>query len=121
MIALASLDALNETHFACQQIKKHEPELFEELIHLISLTRQLQFRYRYMVHLLTGEDASLYTPKHARESVLELYHQEVSKLKTAKKGSILKQLFLSYKACGYDNICLLILGRSPEFLKGIHS
>lgn len=119
MIALASLDELQKTKLACEQIHTKYPELFESISHLVSLTRQLQFQYPYMVSLLIGEDASLYTPKHTRESVLALYHDEVNRLKTSKYLSVLRQFFLKHKHCGYDNISLIILGRTPEYLKGI--
>lgn len=119
MIALTSLENLYQTKKASEQLKNNYPEAFEKLLHLISLTRQLQFRYQYMGCLLTGEDYSKYSPKHTRKSIINLYLQEVNNIKNVDNDAALKQFFSNNKECGYDNISKLVIGTSPEFLKGI--
>jgi hypothetical protein len=121
MIAMTSLDNLYHAKQAAEQLKTQYPDKYQELFHLVSLTRQLQFRYQYLGSLLTDEAPGKSAPVHAWESVTDLYLHEVNKTKNSGNPNVLKSLFLKYKDCGYDNICLLMLGNSPEYLKGIQA
>ncbi len=121
MIALTSLEKLYEARHAGDQIKTQTPGLYEDLIHLVSLTRQLQFRYQYLGSLLTDENTEKSAPVHAKQSVISLYLQEVNDFRSSEYAEVIKKLFLNYKDCGYNNICLLLLGKSPEELKGVQS
>ncbi|TLS35192.1 hypothetical protein [Pseudalkalibacillus caeni] len=117
MIALTSLDSLYETKKASEQIQEKYPEAYEALLHVVNLTRQLQFRYHYLGCLLCDEDPGKHSPKNIKQSVIELYIREVNKLKNRDDASEILRLFIKYKPYGYDNLSQLILGKSPEFLK----
>lgn len=119
MIALSSLESLHETKKRVEQVKNSYPQGFEQLVYIMNLTRQLQFHYHYCGCLLTDEDPTKYYPTHSNHSVLQLFHSEVNKLKEREDAPVIKRLFLDNKECGYDNISLLVLGKSPEFLKGL--
>lgn len=119
MIALTSLEKLYNANRAGEQLKNQAPEAYASLLHLVNLTRQMQFRYQYLGCLFTGEDPEQYAPVHASESVSSLFLHEVNIVKQKNNSEVIKSLFLKYKDCGYDNICLLMLGNSPEYLKGI--
>ncbi|WP_261129822.1 hypothetical protein [Bacillus sp. Marseille-Q3570] len=119
MISLSSLQDLQNIKTRIEQFKKEIPDLYNRMVHLTSLTRQLQFRYSYLACLLTNEDATEHYPNFASESVMNLFHQEVSKMKMSDDIHVVSELLQSHKHCGYDKICLLFLGISPEHLKGL--
>ncbi|MGP4081176.1 hypothetical protein ACTWQL_14805 [Pseudalkalibacillus sp. R45] len=119
MISLSSLQDLQNIKTRIEQIKIEMPDVYNRMVHLTDLTRQLQFRYSYLACLLTDEDATESYPNFASESVMDLFHQEVRKIKMTDNIYVVTELLQSNKQCGYDKICLLFLGISPEKLKGI--
>ncbi|WP_408009802.1 hypothetical protein ACJROX_05750 [Pseudalkalibacillus sp. A8] len=119
MIALTSLHKLQQIKEKIEVIKMDNPDVYRDILHLISLTRQLQFRYQYLACLLTEEDAGSHYPNFTKQSVIDLYVHEVNRIKATDHNKITLELFSKNKECGYDKICLLFLGISPEKLKGI--
>lgn len=118
MIAISNLEDLHSIKEALERINKYQPNLFEKWLHVINLTRQLQFRYHYMGCLLTNEDPGRFVPKCA-PSVLSLYKSEIAKLKEDKEAETLLQLLHDYSKVGYSQISLLTLNQNPESLVGV--
>ncbi|PJN91520.1 hypothetical protein [Bacillus sp. mrc49] len=118
MITLSSVDELRATEAALWKIKYSYPELFNKLFHVVALTRTLQFKYHFMGTLLMDENYNEYTPEFVTPSVIDLYKEEVQKLKNDPDFHILLQIFTNSKNIGYAKISMLVLGKSPESLLG---
>ncbi|MEK5393207.1 MULTISPECIES: hypothetical protein [Heyndrickxia] len=118
MLTLTSLDELKIAKEALAELQTSYPELYEKLVHVVSFTRALQFKYQYMGSLLMDEDASRYTPPFVQGSVLRLYKKELQTLKDDIDFPVLKKTFINIKGIGYSRISLLILGNSPERIVG---
>jgi hypothetical protein len=99
-------------------VKQSYPVLFEKLLHVVNLTRALQFKYQYMGSLLLEENSADCTPKFVQASILRLYKREIQILKNDENISVLQKLFNEFKQTGYAKISLLIIGKSPETLTG---
>ncbi|MCD5325695.1 MULTISPECIES: hypothetical protein [Pontibacillus] len=118
MIKAASLKQLREVSEDLNTLRKAEQELFQQFIHIIQLTRQLQLRYDYMGCLLLQEDPRQCAPDFIEESVLNLYQHEIDTLRKHPQMDKLENLLDHYKGIGYTKISLLALGESPESLVG---
>ncbi|WP_085524227.1 hypothetical protein [Tuberibacillus sp. Marseille-P3662] len=119
MIVLSSLEALKNAENALNQLKAKQPDVFSQLLHMISLTRQLQLKYEYMGRLFMGEEPGEASPRFVKESVVRLYESEVMNVKEQDEAEVIKQIFSNYKHIGYENLSLLALGNTPDSLKGV--
>lgn len=118
MITLSNVDELQASEAALEKIKYSCPELFNKLLHVVALTRALQFKYQFMGTLIMDENHNEYTPEFVMPSVIELYIEEVQKLKDDPNIQVLLQTFSQSKNIGYAKISMLVLGKSPESLLG---
>ncbi|MEB2490891.1 hypothetical protein P9443_22735 [Peribacillus frigoritolerans] len=118
MITLSNVDELQASEAALEKIKYSYPELFNKLLHVVALTRALQFKYQFMGTLIMDENHNEYTPEFVMPSVIELYIEEVQKLKDDPNIQVLLQTFSQSKNIGYAKISMLVLGKSPESLLG---
>jgi hypothetical protein len=119
MITLSSHDELKATNEALKKLKQDFPQLFDKLLHVVNLTRALQFKYQYMGCLIIDENVDNYTPNFVYNSVLRLYKKELQKLIDDINSQVVKDLFVDYKKIGYANISQLVLGKSPKSLVGL--
>ena len=115
---LAGLNDLYEAKEDLEVLKEEYPELCEQLVHVVSLTRQMQLKYGYMGSLLRDEDLPEYEPKYLRGSILHLYQQEVNKLKENPSIEKLIDIMRKYKSINDSKLFLLTLGAKPELLQG---
>ncbi|MGJ9382190.1 hypothetical protein [Salipaludibacillus sp. CF4.18] len=122
MIALSSLHELYSAKNLVEQLKVSQPSAYNKLLDVISLTRQMQINYQGFGTLLMDENEkqSFYGNIHIRDSVLQIFYGEVDRLKNDSNFEDVKLLFSTYKEIGYTTLCKLILGESPESLKGVH-
>ncbi len=118
MITLSNVDELQASEAALEKIKYSYPELFTKLLHVVALTRALQFKYQFMGTLIMDENPNEYTPEFVMPSIIELYIEEVQKLKDDPNIQVLLQTFSQSKNIGYAKISMLVLGKSPESLLG---
>ncbi|MDQ0298112.1 hypothetical protein J2S78_000520 [Salibacterium salarium] len=119
MIALSSIEELQAAKNKIEQLNLSAPNLFDKLVHVVTLTKQMQLRYEYLGSLIMEEDSTRFVNQHIRTSLLDLYQKEVQNLKHPTEKQEVEQLFSMYKSIGYENICKMILGESPESLKGV--
>lgn len=118
MITLSNVDELQASEAALEKIKYSYPELFTKLLHVVALTRALQFKYQFMGTLIMDENPNEYTPEFVMPSIIELYIEEVQKLKDDPNIQVLLQTFSQSKNIGYAKISMLVLGKSTESLLG---
>ncbi|YCI77750.1 hypothetical protein M1D47_03655 [Bacillus sp. R1-10] len=118
MITLSNVDELQASEAALEKIKYSYLELFNKLLHVVALTRALQFKYQFMGTLIMDENPNEYTPEFVMPSIIELYIEEVQKLKDDPNIQVLLQTFSQSKNIGYAKISMLVLGKSPESLLG---
>ena len=118
MITLSNVDELQASEAALEKIKYSYPELFNKLLHVVALTRALQFKYQFMGTLIMDENPNQYTTEFVMPSIIELYIEEVQKLKDDPNIQVLLQTFSQSKNIGYAKISMLVLGKSPESLLG---
>ncbi|AZV61310.1 hypothetical protein [Peribacillus frigoritolerans] len=118
MITLSNVGELQASEAALEKIKYSYPELFNKLLHVVALTRALQFKYQFMGTLIMDENPNQYTPEFVMPSIIELYIEEVQKLKDDPNIQVLLQTFSQSKNIGYAKISMLVLGKSPESLLG---
>lgn len=121
MITLSSIDELKAAEKNIEKLKTNYPDLFEKLLDMVNLTRALQFKYHFMGCLIMDEVPGQYAPNFVYGSVLRLYKKELQNLKNDLNSQVLKQIFSDFKNIGYSNICLLVLGKTPESLLGASS
>ncbi len=117
-LAVAGLNDICKAKDDLEAIKQQHGELYEQVLHVVSLTRQLQLNYGYMSSLLMDEELPEYKPQFVRESVLRLYHCEVQSLKEFPDIHVVKDLLKKHRKIGDSRIFLLILGAKPERLHG---
>ncbi|WP_079527794.1 hypothetical protein [Halobacillus hunanensis] len=117
-LAVAGLNDICKAKDDLEAIKQQHGELYEQVLHVVSLTRQLQLNYGYMSSLLMDEELPEYKPQFVRESVLRLYHCEVQSLKEFSDIHVVKDLMKKHRKIGDSRIFLLILGAKPERLHG---
>ncbi len=118
IINFCSIHELKAAKDSLDQLKRNYPKLYAKFLHMIHLTRALQFKYQYMGSLFMDEDAHEYAPVYVPESVLNLYHSELQKLKDDPNAEELKRIFANFTNHEYGRICLLALGSKPESLVG---
>ncbi|MFC3882229.1 hypothetical protein ACFOU2_01275 [Bacillus songklensis] len=119
MVSISSLAELKAVKAELEKIRESEPALFEIWLHVIHLTRQLQFKYHYMGCLITNEDPGKYAPRSVQSSVISMYQNEVRALMEKNGAEKLKDLLKKYPKIGYNKISLLSLGQTPESLVGV--
>ncbi|MFC0524329.1 hypothetical protein ACFFGV_12200 [Pontibacillus salicampi] len=117
-MTLSSLDELYRAKAAIENVKAEEPELYENMLHVVSLTRQLQIPYHYMGCKLLHPNSSTHEPAHVKGSVLDLYHQEINKLLNESQFHLLREVLHTHQHIGYAKFSLLMLGARPEKIKG---
>jgi hypothetical protein len=115
---LAGMNELHEAKKDVEALKQDYPELNEQLIHVASLTRQLQLKYGYMGSLLRDKELPDYEPQFVRGSILSLYQEEVQKLKENPNIVQLKEIMKKHRQISDSKLFLLILGAKPELLQG---
>ncbi|MFB4164128.1 hypothetical protein ACE1TI_09875 [Alteribacillus sp. JSM 102045] len=118
MLALSSIEDLYAVRKKINELNIHYPDVYKALRHVTNLTRQMQIKYQYLGCLLLEQDSSRYQTTHMEPSVQRLYLDEVMKLKNHEHFNQVRRLFLQFNEIGYENVCKLILGKSPETLKG---
>ena len=118
MITLSSTNQILAAKKAVEQCKAGHPEAFTILLHMINLTRALQFKYQYMGSLITGEDVSACKPAFTERSVLQLYLREMHELLDHPDSEAIRSLFKEYEEIGFARLALLALGKQPESLSG---
>ncbi|HZG71415.1 MAG TPA: hypothetical protein VEY51_07725 [Chondromyces sp.] len=118
MITLCSLDELKQAKETIDSFKEDYPSFFEKIIHVVNLTRALQFKYQYMGCLLMDEDPGKAAPDFIQESILRLYQRELQEIKNHLQFEKLKQIFMIYRDIEYTKIFQLIQSHSPESLTG---
>lgn len=89
------------------------PDLYEEVKHVTSLTRQMQVPYMYLADLLTNSHSEA-APKFIRDSVLDVLVSEVNKLKHTPFFNHFLKIIEENPHHGAPEIFLLILGARPE-------
>jgi hypothetical protein len=118
MVIFTSLNDLETTNKAMEDIKKTYPELFVKFLDAVNLTRAFQFKYHYLISLILNEEPGQDKPKFVYGSVLRLYKREVQKLKDDVDFHVLAQFFIENKNMDSTKICLLALGMTPDSLVG---
>ena len=115
---VAGMNELHEAKKDVERLKQEYPELNEQLVHVASLTRQLQLKYGYMGSLLRDKELPDYEPQFVRDSILSLYQDEVRKLKDHPHIVQLKDIMKKHRHISDSKLFLLILGAKPELLQG---
>ncbi|KPL58478.1 hypothetical protein [Rossellomorea vietnamensis] len=115
---VAGMNELHEAKKDVEALKQDYPELNEQLVHVTSLTRQLQLKYGYMGSLLRDKELPDYEPQFVRDSILSLYQDEVRKLKNHPNMVQLKAIMKKHRQISDSKLFLLILGAKPELLQG---
>ncbi|QAS52249.1 hypothetical protein [Halobacillus litoralis] len=115
---IAGLNELYEAKEDLETLKHNSPDLCEHLVHVVSLTRQLQLKYGYMGSLLMDDELPEYEPKFVRGSILNLYQEEVQGLKNHSEIDKLKALMRKHEKVRDSKLFLLTLGAKPELLQG---
>ncbi|WP_026695879.1 hypothetical protein [Peribacillus kribbensis] len=118
MLSAASYSQLRDVQIAIEDFNNKKPSAFQQLLNIIHLTRQLQFKYQYMGSLLMDEDPGSSKPNLQNEYVLSVYKREIDQLKTDSIFADLKNLLQMYKEVSYANISRLAIGESPHALVG---
>ncbi|MGG1572420.1 hypothetical protein [Fictibacillus sp. NRS-1165] len=118
MITLSSHSELKEAKAALENLERTFPSLYEKWVHIINLTRALQFKYQYMGSLIMNEDCRRYSPEFVHESVIQLYKSEVEKLLADTNIGALRETIARCHNAGYAKLSLLSIGRTPESLVG---
>lgn len=121
MITLSNKQELTTTKEAIDQLKEDCPQLYAKLLHVVHLTRTLQFKYQYLGSLILEEDSNSSRPQFIYSSILRLYKSEVQKLKDDENHFKIKSIFKQNKHTGIAKICLLVIGHTPETLIGASS
>lgn len=124
MKTISSIQDLKNAQTAIVAFKKNYPNTFYRLLHLVNFTRQLQFKYEYLCGLLLGKEtyAERFAPHFVQRSIIDLYRSEIEKIHKHPDGlKALELLIQEHQEIGYENICLLVRGKTPEEIKGIYS
>ncbi|MFT8317738.1 MAG: hypothetical protein ABF651_05615 [Sporolactobacillus sp.] len=124
MKMISSIQDLKDAQAAIIAFKENYPNTFFRLLHLVNFTRQLQFKYEYLCGSLLGNEAyaNRFAPHFVQRSIIDLYKNEIEKIHKHPEGlKALEQLIEDHKEIGYENICLLVRGKTPEEIKGIYS
>ncbi|MTT30860.1 hypothetical protein GMB86_02380 [Terrilactibacillus sp. BCM23-1] len=121
MKVLSNLHDLREAKEKIETYKNEHEETFSHLLHLVNLTRQLQFKYDYLCGIIMGEDVTQVAPHFVQDSIIDLYKNEINKIDQRFHDlNALKSLLRDCRNIGYENFCLLVKGKTPEEIKGIY-
>ncbi|WP_082234893.1 hypothetical protein [Halobacillus massiliensis] len=115
---MAGLNDVRKAKEDIEELRSNNEDLYEQLTHVVSLTRQMQLKYGYMGSLLMDEELPEYKPKFVRDSILDLYQKEVQQLKEHEDINEVKELLRRNSKVGESKIFLLILGAKPELIQG---
>ncbi|MDN4527375.1 hypothetical protein [Fictibacillus fluitans] len=118
MITLCSHEELKKAKEALENIERSCPDLYEKWVHIINLTRALQFKYQYMGALIMNENCRRYAPEFCQGSVIRLYKSELAKLTSDENIDTLRNMISTFNNADFAKISLLAIGRSPESLMG---
>ncbi|MFT8871539.1 MAG: hypothetical protein ABF868_04515 [Sporolactobacillus sp.] len=124
MKLISSIQKLKEAQTAFLTYKQSHADAFERLLHLVNLTRQMQFKYDYLCGLLLNDRAyaDRFMPHFVQRSIIDLYENEVKKMSQFSQATVdLQNLLHAHQTIGFENLCLLIRGKTPEEIKGIYS
>ncbi|RYL95030.1 hypothetical protein EWI07_03105 [Sporolactobacillus sp. THM7-4] len=124
MKTICSIQDLEKAQKAIEDFKAGYPNTYYRLLHLVNLTRQLQFKYEYLCGLMLGKDTIThrFAPHFVQRSIIDLYISEIEKIHKHPLGlEALKTLMSNHQEIGYENFCLLVRGKSPEEVKGVDS
>ncbi len=123
MKTISSSQDLRKAQADIEQFKRDYPKTAARLLHLVNLTRQLQFKYDYLCGLLLGHSAyaGRFVPQFVQRSIIDLYKSEIKKIYSDLPGlKALIHLMNRHEEIGYENFCLLVRGKTPEDIKGIY-
>ncbi|WP_173917178.1 hypothetical protein [Halobacillus sp. Marseille-Q1614] len=115
---MAGLNDIRRAKDDIEVLKRNYDDIYEQLTHVVSLTRQMQLKYGYMGALLMDNELPEFKPKFVRDSILTLYQKEVQKLKGHQDIAQVKALLQRNSKVGEPKIFLLILGAKPELIQG---
>ncbi|MGP7818835.1 hypothetical protein [Niallia sp. 01092] len=118
MLVTSSFSELMNAKSEIDELKETMPIIYDNFLHVINLTRQLQFKFQYMGCLIMDEEPNEFLPNVQDDYVLALYQREIEKLKVESKFLDLKRLLADYEKIGYANLSALVMGKSPEVLVG---
>ncbi|RIO10779.1 hypothetical protein [Mammaliicoccus sciuri] len=97
-------------------LEKKQPHFFKNVEHVVSLTRQLQIHYQYLGELINGIDKVESQPPFIKDSVLQIYTEEVKKITEDENVDTLINIFENHQDVKYAQIFLLILGAKPKLV-----
>lgn len=118
MLTTTSFSELMQAKNDINELKDTKPTLFKQFVHIIHLTRQMQFKIQYMGNLIMEEDASKFQPTLKDKYILDVYQKEITNLRLNDATSDLKQLLSDHQTMGYATLSDLVLGVNPEVLVG---
>ncbi|HLR20309.1 MAG TPA: hypothetical protein VK115_10475 [Staphylococcus sp.] len=113
------MEELQKVKVDLTSLRAESPSMYEKLEYIASLTRQLSIHYKYLGVLMFSKDSEeLHNnrPIFIRESVLNLYEQEVEKVKNDKDFELFKNMVQASPDVAYSQIFLIILGAEPSFV-----
>ncbi|MTH54679.1 hypothetical protein GKZ89_14850 [Bacillus mangrovi] len=119
MVAVSSLEELKTMQDELKKVQAEHPGLYTKWLHLVNLTRQLQFKHHFMGTLLLDTEPGRYYPDAAKASVIRLYVEEAEKLKQDPQFHLLQAILRNHSEAGFSKISRLSLGHSPESLAGV--
>jgi hypothetical protein len=118
MLTTTSFSELMHAKSDIKALQDTKPSLFQQFVHVIHLTRQLQFKTQYMGSLIMDEETNTFRPTLKDDYVLTVYQKEIAQLKSNEAITDLKKLLFDHCSMGYATISDLVLGVNPEVLVG---
>nr|WP_253721401.1 hypothetical protein [Staphylococcus sp. NAM3COL9] len=113
------MDELTQFKLDLKALREEAPGLYEQLEYIASLTRQLSIHYKYLGLLMFSNNNEVIQnnrPILIRDSVLELYEQEVEKVKLNHEFEYVNEMILKFQFVAYSQIFLIVLGAEPSFV-----
>jgi|GEM_PF-2877814 len=124
MPAIAAIQELKSVYTTLQSIKETSPDFYERLQFLVFKTEYNNIPHGYVCQRITDAKTKKdYSSKIHNPIKRKEIDDEISRLQ-AHYCSKFNQLALLLKLnndIGYKNICRMILGDTPEMLKGVNS
>lgn len=116
MVISISISDVIQVQGELMQIQNEQPKLYQRLVELVQLTRQLSVDYQYFGKQLIGKSSheSAEVPYH----IIELYKREIDAFKENQESASVLEFFSANEGIGFRAICKLILGVKPEKLVG---
>ncbi|WP_217586043.1 hypothetical protein [Lentibacillus saliphilus] len=118
MLTTTSYNELQQAQQALHHIADVRPEIHEQFINLIQLTRQLQYKLQYLGCLIMDEETDQNAPHHQNPFVLSVYKREINDFKKSAGATLLIQMLANFEKLGYATVCRLALGVNPTQLVG---